>query len=63
MIDWLRSNASWICPIIIAICAILTLLHLYFHKEKKDGGQSINNVSNSNVNQAGGNINNVEQGK
>lgn len=63
MIDWLKDNAVWACPSILAICAVLTLLHLYFHKDKEKGNQTISNVSDSNINQAGDNISNVEQRK
>lgn len=63
MIDLVKENAVWICTIIMAICAVLTLIHGYCHKNKKHEGQNISNVTNSNVNQAGGDINNAEQGK
>lgn len=63
MVDWIKDNYGWICGIVVAICAVLTLLHLYFHKEKDKGNQTISNVSDSNINQAGGNISNTEQRK
>lgn len=65
MIDWIKDNYGWICGIVGAICAVLTLLHLYFHKDKDKGkgNQTISNVSDSNINQAGGNIDNAKQRK
>lgn len=63
MIECIKDNYGWICGIVVAICAVLTLLHLYFHKDKGKGNQTISNVSNSNINQAEGNISNAEQRK
>ena len=65
MIDWIKDNYGWICGIVGAICAVLTLLHLYFHKDKDKGKgyQTISNVIDSNINQAGGNIDNAKQRK
>lgn len=64
MIDWLKDNAEWICAIIMAICAVVTLIYHYnTHKEKNGNKQTISNVKNSNINQAGGDIKNVEKGR
>ena len=65
MIDWIKDNYGWICGIVGAICAVLTLLHLYFHKDKDKGkgNQTISNVIDSNINQAGGKIDNAKQRK
>lgn len=61
MIDWLKGNAEWICAIIMAICAVLGVIYHVFNKDNNN--QTIGDVTNSNVNQAGEDIKNVEQGR
>jgi hypothetical protein len=34
MIDWLKDNVGWICPIVMAVCAVVTLICHYPHKKK-----------------------------
>lgn len=63
MIEWIKDNYGWICGIVVAICTVLKLLHLYFHKDKDKGNQTISNVSDSNIIQVGGNIDNAKQRK
>lgn len=63
MIDWLKDNVGWICPIVMAVCAVVTLICHYPHKKKNGNKQTISSVKNSNINQVGGDIKNVEQGR
>ncbi len=51
MIEFIKDNASWFTPVLVAVVSGI------FYLLKKGNSQSINNVSNSNINQAGGNIN------
>lgn len=60
MIEWLKEYAAWICPCVLAICAVLTLIHTYFHKDKKGNQQTIGDVKNSNIVQAGGDVKKVQ---
>lgn len=62
MIDWLKENI-WIWTIVLGVCAVITLILKFFHKVKDNNHQTIGDVTNSNVNQAGRDIKNVRQGK
>ncbi len=57
MIEIIKDNASWLTPVFVAIVSGV------FYLLKKGNSQSINNVSNSHINQAGGNINEKEDKK
>ena len=60
MIQLLKENAVWICPIILAVCAVITLIYnIIFKKDKKNRKQNISGVNNSTINQAGRDINNA----
>ena len=48
--DLLKDNAVWLTPVLVAIVSGV------FYLLKKGNSQSINSVSNSQINQAGGNI-------
>lgn len=61
-IAFLRDNAEWIAAVVAICVSIIGGIYKLFHKEPKNN-QSINNVNNSIVNQAGRNIDHVEQGK
>lgn len=37
MIDWLKDNVGWICPIVMAVCAVVTLICLL--TKKKNGNK------------------------
>ena len=50
MIEFLNNNAAWLTPVLVAVVSGV------FYLLKKGSSQSINNVSNSHINQAGGNI-------
>ena len=50
MIEFLNNNAAWLTPVLVAVVSGV------FYLLKKGNSQSINNVSNSHINQAGGNI-------
>ena len=50
MIEFLNNNAMWLTPVMVAVVSGV------FYLLKKGNSQSINNVSNSHINQAGGNI-------
>lgn len=59
IVRWLQSH-SWLCPYILAGCAIITLLLKLKKKEKKkssDITMTIGDVKSGNINQANGNIN------
>lgn len=55
--ELLKDNAVWLTPVLVAIVSGV------FYLLKKGNSQSINNVSNSHVNQAGRNINEKEEKK
>ncbi len=55
--ELLKDNAVWLTPVLVAIVSGV------FYLLKKGNSQSINNVSNSHVNQAGRNINEKEKKK
>lgn len=57
MIELLKDNAVWLTPVLVAIVSGV------FYLLKKGNSQSINNVSNSHISQAGGNINEKEDKK
>lgn len=57
MMELLKDNAVWLTPVLVAIVSGV------FYLLKKGNSQSINNVSNSHVNQAGRNINEKEEKK
>ena len=58
IIQFLRDNI-WICTIITTILAILTFVINFIIKKNKgtSNTQTISNVTSSQINQAGGNIN------
>ncbi len=55
--ELLKDNAVWLTPVLVAIVSGV------FYLLKKGNSQSINNVSNSHVNQAGRDINEKEEKK
>jgi len=55
--ELLKDNAVWLTPVLVAIVSGV------FYLLKNGNSQSINNVSNSHVNQAGRNINEKEEKK
>jgi len=57
MMELLKDNAVWLTPVLVAIVSGV------FYLLKKGNSQSINNVSNSHVNQAGRDINEKEEKK
>lgn len=57
MIELLKDNAVWLTPVLVAIVSGV------FYLLKKGNSQSISNVSNSHINQAGGDINEKEDKK
>ena len=57
MMELLKDNAVWLTPVLVAIVSGV------FYLLKNGNSQSINNVSNSHVNQAGRNINEKEEKK
>lgn len=57
MKEFITDNAVWLTPVLVAIVSG------FFYLLKKGNSQSINNVSNSHVNQAGRNINEKEEKK
>lgn len=57
MVEFIKDNAVWLTPVLVAIVSGV------FYLLKKGGAshnQTISNVSNSQINQAGGNINDKE---
>lgn len=58
MIEFLKDNASWLTPVLVAVVSGI------FYLLKKGGNkQNVSNVSNSHINQAGGDINLKEENK
>ena len=57
MIEFIRDNAAWLTPILVAIVSGI----FYLLKKGSQNKQIISNVSNSHVNQAGSNINVKEE--
>lgn len=55
MLEFIKDNASWLTPILVAVVSGI------FYLLKKGNSQSVNNVSNSHINQAGGDINIKEE--
>lgn len=55
--ELLKDNAVWLTPVLVAIVSGV------FYLLKNGNSQSINNVSNSHVNQAGRDINEKEEKK
>lgn len=55
MIEFVKDNALWLTPVLVAIVSGV------FYLLKKGNSQTITNVSNSHINQAGGNINEKEK--
>lgn len=55
MLEFIKDNASWLTPILVAVVSGV------FYLLKKGNSQSVNNVSNSHINQAGGDINIKEE--
>ncbi len=55
MLEFIKDNASWLTPILVAVVSGI------FYLLKKGNSQSVNNVSNSEINQAGGDINIKEE--
>ena len=51
MLEFIKDNASWLTPVLVAVVSGI------FYLLKKGNSQSVNNVSNSHINQAGGDIN------
>ena len=57
MIEFLKDNAAWLTPVLVAVVSGI----FYFLKKGSQNKQTISNVSNSHINQAGGNINVKEE--
>ena len=60
MVEFVKDNAEWLTPVLVAIVSGI------FYLLKKGGSrnnQTIKNVTNSHINQAGGNINDKEDKK
>ena len=55
MLEFIKDNASWLTPVLVAVVSGI------FYLLKKGNSQSVNNVSNSHINQAGGDINIKEE--
>ena len=55
MLEFIKDNASWLTPILVAVVSGI------FYLLKKGNSQSVNNISNSHINQAGGDINIKEE--
>lgn len=55
MLEFIKDNVSWLTPILVAVVSGI------FYLLKKGNSQSVNNVSNSHINQAGGDINIKEE--
>lgn len=59
VMNWLQMHA-WLCPYILAGCALITLLITFFKRKKRgsrDISMTIGNVNGGNINKANGNIN------
>ena len=52
MIEFMKDNAVWLTPVLVAIVSGV----FYLLKKGSKNSQSLSNVSNSHINQAGGNI-------
>ena len=52
MIELMKDNAVWLTPVLVAVVTGF----FYLLKKGSKNSQSISNVSNSHINQAGGNI-------
>ena len=55
--ELLKDNAVWLTPVLVAIVSGVFYL---LRKNGSSHNQTIRNVSNSHINQAGGNINEKE---
>lgn len=53
MIEFMKDNSVWLTPVLVAVVSGV----FYLLKKGSQNKQNISNVSNSNVNQAGGYIN------
>lgn len=53
MLEIIKDNAAWLTPVLVAVVSGI----FYLLKKGSQNEQNISNVSNSHVNQAGGNIN------
>ena len=57
MLEIIKDNAAWLTPVLVAVVSGI----FYLLKKGSQNEQNISNVSNSHVNQAGGNINVKEE--
>lgn len=57
MIEFMKDNAVWLTPVLVAVVSGV----FYLLKKGSQNKQNISNVSNSHINQAGGNINLKEE--
>lgn len=57
MIEFMKDNAVWLTPVLVAVVSGI----FYLLKKGSQNKQTISNVSNSHINQAGGNINVKEE--
>ena len=52
MIEFIKDNAGWLTPVLVAVVSGI----FYLLKKGSRNSQNISNVRNSHINQAGGNI-------
>ena len=52
MIEFMKENAVWVTPVLVAVVSGI----FYLLKKGSQNKQNISNLSNSHINQAGGNI-------
>lgn len=52
MIEFMKDNAVWLTPVLVAVVSGV----FYLLKKVSQNKQTISNVSNSHINQAGSNI-------
>lgn len=57
MIEFIKDNAVWLTPVLVAVVSGI----FYLLKKGSQNKQTISNVSNSHINQAGSNINMKEE--
>ena len=57
MIEIIKENSVWLTPVLVAVVSGI----FYLLKRGSQNKQNISNVTNSRINQAGGNINEKEE--